>query len=85
MDGTRTKKSEVIEYALKECKIQDRESVLMVGDRHFDILGAKELNIHSMGVLYGYGTREELESAGADIIIRTPEEAAEYLNISIEK
>ncbi|PWJ51887.1 HAD family hydrolase [Faecalicatena contorta] len=85
MDGTRTKKSEVIEYALKECKIQDRESTLMIGDRRYDIQGAKELNIHSMGVLYGYGTREELESAGADIIIKTPGEAAGYLNISINK
>ena len=79
MDGTRTKKSEVIEYVLEECKIQDRDSTLMIGDRDYDIIGAKESRIHSMGVLYGYGTRKELESAGADIIIKTPMEAAGYI------
>ena len=42
-------------------KRDDRDSVLMIGDREHDILGAKQTGIHSMGVLYGYGSREELE------------------------
>ena len=41
----------------------------MVGDRQYDILGAKQLGIDSVGVLYGYGDREELETAGATYIV----------------
>ena len=37
----------------------------MVGDRKYDILGAKEVGLADVGVLYGYGTREELMEAGA--------------------
>ena len=44
-------------------------NVLMVGDREYDILGAKELGIDSVGVLFGYGDKEELENAGATYII----------------
>ncbi len=68
MDESRTKKAEVITYALKVCGITDRRPVLMVGDREHDVLGAKEAGVASLGVLYGYGDREELERAGADII-----------------
>lgn len=68
MDGSRTKKAEVIEYVLKNCKVEDRQSVLMVGDREHDILGAKACKVSALGVLYGYGDRAELEDAGADWI-----------------
>ena len=68
MDETRTKKAEVITYALEACGITDKSRVLMVGDREHDVLGAKEAGVASLGVLYGYGGREELERAGADII-----------------
>ena len=47
---------------------------LMIGDRHYDIEGAVRAGIDSMGVLYGYGSREELEGAGATYIVETPEE-----------
>ena len=43
----------------------DGTSVVMIGDREHDILGAKEHGIPGIGVLYGYGDRAELESAGA--------------------
>lgn len=72
MDGQRTKKSEVIEYVLKSCQIQDRDTVLMIGDREHDIIGAREAKIRSAGVLYGYGTAEELKRAGADYIVKAP-------------
>ena len=71
LNGIRTKKGEVIAYALKECHISNRSQVLMIGDRKHDILGAKENQIDSMGVLFGYGDREELQTAGADYIIET--------------
>ena len=44
----------------------------MVGDRHFDIDGAKAVGIKSIGVLYGYGDEAELKSAGADKIANIP-------------
>lgn len=70
-DNTRTKKAEVIEYALESCGIENREEVLMVGDREHDIYGAAQTGIESMGVLYGFGNRQELETAGADYIAET--------------
>lgn len=79
MDGTRTEKSEVIEYVLTSCGVEDRSTVVMVGDRRYDIEGAKKAGLHSMGVLYGYGSREELENAAPDHIAETPEEAGRIL------
>ena len=64
MDGTRGKKSEVVAYCLEQNGVCAHESVL-VGDRNFDVTGAKAFGIPCIGVLYGYGTREELETAGA--------------------
>ena len=79
MDGSRTKKEEVIEYVLKNCKVEDRQSVLMVGDREHDILGAKACKVSALGVLYGYGDRAELEDAGADWIVSTPAKITEKI------
>jgi len=71
MDETRSKKEEVIAYALEKCGIGsgEKSKVLMIGDREHDIIGAKKNEIKSCGVLYGYGSRKELEAAGADYII----------------
>ena len=71
MDETRSKKEEVIEYALGKCGIGSagKSKVLMIGDREHDIIGAKKNGLKSCGVLYGYGSRKELEAAGADYII----------------
>ena len=68
LDGSRTKKSEVIAYVLEACGVTDNSRVLMVGDREHDILGAKAVGIDSLGVLFGYGSREELETAGAEYL-----------------
>ena len=70
-DESRSKKDEVIKYALEKCQISDKSKVLMVGDRMHDIIGAKKNNIKSCGVLYGYGNKEELINAGADFIAIT--------------
>lgn len=43
----------------------------MIGDRMHDIVGAKKNNMESIGVLYGYGSRQELEDAGAGQIVRS--------------
>lgn len=68
LDGTRTKKSEVIAHALEQNAVTDLSGVVMVGDRKHDILGAKEIGIASVGVLYGYGSLSELQNSGADFI-----------------
>ncbi|NTV90693.1 MAG: HAD family hydrolase [Clostridiales bacterium] len=71
-DGTRVKKEEVIGYAIESCGIIDLERVIMVGDRENDIIGARYNGVRSIGVLFGYGSLEELEMAGADYIAKTP-------------
>ena len=68
MNETRSKKDEVIEYAIERNHISDKSKILMIGDRKHDILGAKKVGLKSCGVLFGYGSREELEEAGADFI-----------------
>ena len=46
----------------------------MVGDREYDIIGAHKQGIAAVGALYGYGSREELEQAGADFNVESPKE-----------
>ena len=70
---TRVKKADVIRYAMQNCEAEDKEKLVMVGDRKHDILGTKEVGIDSIGVLFGYGAREELEQAGATYIAETVE------------
>ena len=72
MDEKRVRKADVIAYALESCGITDLPSAIMIGDREHDILGAKEVGLESIGVLYGYGDLEELENAGATYIVKTP-------------
>ena len=79
MDETRTKKDEVIAYALKEAGISDLSECVMVGDREHDIRGAKMNGLDSVGVLYGYGSLRELEKAGADYIAETAEDILKYV------
>lgn len=79
MDETRVKKADVIAYALESCNISDLSSVIMVGDRKHDVLGAKQVGVDSIGVLYGYGDREELEEAGAMYIAKCPEDILEIV------
>ncbi len=72
LDSTRMYKADVIAYALENAGIGDKTQVVMVGDRNHDILGAKKNGLASAGVLYGYGTLDELDSAGADYIFEKP-------------
>ena len=71
LDGRRNYKADVIRYVLDANGISNREKTVMVGDRKFDILGAKEFGLETVGVLYGYGDREELTTAGADHLVES--------------
>lgn len=83
MDETRTKKAEVIAYALEAIGLSDPSKAVMVGDRSYDVIGAAENGMSCIGVLYGYGSCEELESAGAKYIAATAAEVAQIvLNLS---
>jgi len=77
MDEKRTGKADVIAYALEKTGMTGR--AVMVGDRRHDIEGAKAHGLPAIGVLYGYGSREELETAGAAWIAQTPEEILKYV------
>ena len=75
LDGSRTKKPEVIEEALRRLNMQtERDKVLMVGDREHDVSGAISCGLQCIGVAYGYGSREELEKAGAVYVADTVED-----------
>lgn len=73
MDEKNSDKATIVKYAVDKGSIPC-EKALMVGDRKFDILGAKANNMDSVGVLFGYGGKEELTNAQATYIIETPEE-----------
>jgi phosphoglycolate phosphatase len=79
LDGSRDYKDQVIEYVLAKAGITDRSSVLMIGDRRQDVLGAHKTGLKCMGILWGFGSMEELTQAGADYIARTPQETADML------
>lgn len=78
-ENTRSKKDAVINYVLDNCNLKDKREIVMVGDRSHDIIGAHKTGIDGIGVLYGYGSREELEGAGAEWITETPKSLAELI------
>jgi membrane protease YdiL (CAAX protease family) len=88
LDGTRVNKDEVVQEAL-ELLFQGapvlREQVYMVGDRKFDVEGAKAHGIECVAVSYGYGSIEELKEAGADYIVCSVEELKKLLLLDVEE
>ena len=68
LDSSVAEKPELVEMALTRLRVDPSDTV-MVGDREFDIIGAKANGVRAVGVLWGYGSRAELESAGADAIV----------------
>ncbi len=70
-DGSLTNKSDLIRFVLASESIAP-SAAIMIGDRHHDITGAKENGLRTIGVLWGYGSRQELEDAGADALCEAP-------------
>ena len=79
-EKTRATKDEVMAYALEISGAQ-REKTLMVGDRKFDINSACKFGLDSVGVTFGYGSKEELKSAGATYIVDSAKEIENLLEI----
>ena len=72
IEETRSQKWQIIDFVIRECHLEREAAegkVVMIGDRKHDIDGAKKTGILSLGVLWGYGSRSELEEHGADHII----------------
>lgn len=70
LDNTRTKKADVIKYALDENGLTDISEIIMIGDREHDVIGAKSLGIECIGILHGYGSYDELSDSGAEYIVK---------------
>lgn len=82
LDGSRKDKKDLIPYAVKKLggDIEtDRESVLMVGDTHFDARGARLCDVDFVGVEYGYGAKEPMENENARVFVKTTQELLELL------
>jgi len=79
MDTSRTNKEAVIEYLIQRNGRAD--NMLMVGDTKFDVIGAKAHGIPCIGVSWGYGTVEEMKSAGASSIAYSMDDLLEMLHI----
>lgn len=79
MDEQRNKKEDIIRYVLENCNISEKTSAIMIGDREHDIIGAKKNGIDSLGVLYGYGSYNELKNAGASYIVESPTDILKYV------
>lgn len=81
MDESLVAKADIMANALNALGVSEeqKEKVMMVGDREHDIFGAKKNHVASMGVLYGYGDRAELERAGADYIIEHASDIAKVI------
>lgn len=78
-DGSNGGKAGIIRNALEKCGEDDLGQALMIGDRFYDIEGAKAVGIASVGALFGYGSRPELEDAGADYIASEPKDIAKII------
>lgn len=83
MEESRSRKGDVIRYVLESSGLgTGKDSVariLMVGDREYDVLGAREVGMDCVGVLYGYGSRQELLDCQAAHVVETVEELEHFL------
>lgn len=80
LDGTSAAKIDIISRACQELGGIEKEQIIMVGDRKYDIIGAHEFGIKAIGVNYGYAQGKELEEIGADYIVETVSELEKLLS-----
>ncbi len=82
MDGKRNKKADIIREVFRRMQISEesKPEVIMVGDRKHDILGAKDCGIASLGVTWGFGSKQELKEYQADYIVYQVEELLDFFH-----
>lgn len=78
LNGVRTNKAELIDYILKSHDLDPAETI-MIGDRKHDVFGAKKCKVFSVGITWGYGSVEELQTAHADRIFSSAEQLIDFL------
>lgn len=79
MDGSMSDKSDLIDKIMIYIKNEEQAETIMIGDRRYDIEGAKHHNIDSAAVLYGYGEKAELENVEPTYLIENTEQLAVIL------
>lgn len=79
LDGTRVDKKEVIAAVLAQLGNPSADELLMIGDRKFDVIGAKEMGFGCAGVRFGFAAPGELENSGAVYIAETVDDLTRYL------
>jgi len=82
--GALDHKPELLAHIVSEERVAPANSV-MVGDRRYDIAGAHAVGMPGLGVLWGYGSREELETAGADRLVDSPADLARTVLAMVQR
>jgi phosphoglycolate phosphatase len=80
LDGRLTDKAELLAHALEQTGLRPQQA-LMVGDRYHDVRGARANRMEAFGVSWGFGTREELLSAGAADVLDSVDQLATLLDL----
>ncbi|MBW6492118.1 MAG: HAD hydrolase-like protein [Lentimicrobium sp.] len=81
LNGERSQKNELIDYNFKKLGKTDKSKILMIGDRMHDIRGARQSGISSAGVLYGFGSLDEIMNEKPDFLITNPDDLLLVNNI----
>ncbi|MBQ7294574.1 MAG: HAD hydrolase-like protein [Clostridia bacterium] len=79
-NSNHSSKTSLILEAMEKLGAKDKSQVLMVGDRHYDITGAKGAGVSSCGCLWGYGNKQEFLDCGADFVVSDPLEILKLIN-----
>jgi len=79
LDGTRVEKTEIIQAIIEILPQVPKEKIIMIGDRKYDIIGAKNNQIASLAVTYGYGSLEELQGVNPHYLAHSVEELGEII------
>ena len=79
LDGKFDRKTDLLAHLIEHYKTAP-ENALMIGDRDKDVEAALHVGAHSLGVLWGFGSRQELFEAGAKYIVTRPDELVDTID-----
>jgi len=80
LDDSRPTKTSVIQYVMENTKLTDPQNCIMIGDRKHDLIGARETGMDAIGVLYGYGSRTELEQESPAYLLHSVADLIEFFD-----
>ena len=79
MGPERNAKTDVMRYVLENCRQKDKSKIVMVGDKHHDLESSETIGVDCIGVLYGYGSLEELSACKNVFLAKTPKEVSDFI------